>query len=88
LNLHKKINVILELKIVEIVNLQKLNLSNNQLTSISNGIGNLVNRLYLNNNQLTSLPVPRAANEIGNMVNLRILHMDYGQFKLFLQESI
>jgi internalin A len=54
LNLLKKISKMSPLKIIEVVNLQKLNLKSNQLTSLPNGIGNLMNlqKLSLFNNKL------------------------------------
>ena len=58
------------------MNLQKLWLQYNQLTTLPVEIGNLVNLQYLNldNNKLTTLPV-----EIGNLVNLQNLNLDNNQ---------
>ena len=73
INLYNRGLISLPVEIGNLVNLQSLHLSYNQLTSLPVEIGNLVNLeiLYLDQNQLTSLPV-----EIGKLLNLKELYLD------------
>ena len=59
--------------------LEKLDLVENQLTTLPAKIGNLTNLefLYLSRNQLTTLPA-----KIGNLTNLRFLYLSRNQFIL------
>jgi hypothetical protein len=56
--------------ISELTNLKFLSISNNELTSLPDSIGNLINltHLSIDNNNLTSLP-----DSIGNLINLEML---------------
>ena len=58
------------------INLRRLDLTNNQLSSLPVAIGNLINLeiLYLHTNQLSSLPAT-----IGNLINLEVLYLENNQ---------
>ena len=65
-------------EIGNLVHLETLWLSHNDLTTLPPEFGNLVNlrALHINNNQLEELPA-----EIGNLTNLRDLDLSYNQLR-------
>ena len=67
---------IFPLKIFKLINLQKFDCSNNQITNLPNEIEQLINlqKFYCSNNQITNLP-----NEIGQLINLRIFDCSNNQ---------
>ncbi len=61
-----------------LINLEELRLSHNQLESLPYSIGNLINlqRLDLYNNKLSSLP-----DSIGNLINLQKLYLEHNKLE-------
>ena len=91
-NCYKKCHILNKLKvilkigrkdIIELNNLQRLYLHNNQLTTILSEIGQLTNlqTLYLDNNQLTTIP-----SEIGQLTNLQSLYLDSNTITIITSE--
>src|SRR5579863_5439376 len=60
----------------QLPNLQRLDVSGNQLTSLPECLGNLLQlkKLYVDHNQLTSLPA-----SLGNLRHLEEIHLDANQ---------